>query len=115
MLEWADISAVAVPETVTFHNGKSITLYRIPAVRKGPLMRRDRRGAYLVYLYSSFVFRWYAGESAVRIYHGDIDCSDEYPLPWTVEIDTEWDPITLTHRAQQWVRAHCAQFEKKRG
>jgi hypothetical protein len=114
MLDWADIPADAVAETVTFHSGKSITFYRIPAVRKGPSLRRDRHGPYLVYMYSYFVFRWYAGDSTVRIYHGDINCTDEYPLPWTVNIDTKWDPTTLTERARRWVRDHCAQFEKKK-
>ncbi len=67
----------------------------------------------MAYMYAHFVFHWYAGESTVRIFHGEIGGRNLMPLVWTLNIDSEWDRITLAERGKQWVRDHLARFKKK--
>ncbi|MGP4018274.1 hypothetical protein [Saccharopolyspora sp. 5N708] len=116
LLDPSELPADAVAETVTFGRGKSrksFTFYRVPMPCQGPALRRDSSGRYLAYMYAHFVFHWYEGESAVRIFHGDIDHPNNWTLPWTFNIEREWAREVLAERARQWTKEHLARFSKK--
>ncbi|GAA2780785.1 hypothetical protein [Saccharopolyspora taberi] len=109
---WERLPPGAVPEIIQIKSGKTFTVYRVPMPCEGPEVRQAADGrSYLVYMYACFVFRWFRGESRVRIYAGHIDQDFRWPLPWELNIEDRWDREALVGRARDWVRSHRSRFE----
>lgn len=101
-----------VAEVRALSNGQTITVYRSPFQREGPVrIPETGQPAVLRYMFAHFVFTWRQGATSVDIGHGTL--RSWLPLWGKQPIDDEWSPDALVSFGHRWTRRHLARFETK--
>lgn len=102
-----------VAEVHTLRNGRTVTVYRSPYQREGPVRSRPAgQPAVLSYMYAHFVFTWREGTAQVDIGHGTL--AHSLSLWCEQTIDGEWSASALVSFGNLWTHRHLARFQTER-